>query len=504
MEQVKADVAVIGTGAAGMTAAIRAAQQGARVIIFEKRAFPGGASNTPMCVASTKKDQAYRDLAFKTHMEMTQQAGNAPLVRAWINKSGEIPEWLTDLGYTLGPLMTSATLETMGKMRGYSVGFPNGYYIHDVHFLPGRGHGHGGALLIRHFMKKAQELGMDVRLGTPVKKILKEGGKITGLIAEDKAGNQVKVDAKAIIVASAGFNQDAEMIKKYGGYGGFTVDTFGDGSGDLLPGFPGLRLTGDGQKMAWEVGADRGSIGIGLITHMPRQGTGYAWVVKLQLMTIIEQPYLWVNKQGLRFYNEEFADDHMTAAASWARQNPKNGWIIFDNATKKHMEEKGPDYQYFIFGVMTIPDIDGQFAAAIAAGNKGIFVADSLEELASKTGVDEKGLLATIEEYNSFCDKGHDDLFDKDPKFLRPVKEPKFYAIKGICSAYQTIGGIRVNGKTEALTAERKVIPGLYAAGDIIAAEIFGDPPINGVGTLGFAISSGLISGESALSYIGK
>ncbi len=507
MKQIKADIAVIGTGAAGMTAAIRAAQQSSKVIIFEKRPFPGGASNTPMCVASTKKDQAYRDLAFKTHMEMTQQAGNAPLVRAWINKSGEVPEWLTDLGYTLGPLMTSATLETMGKQRGYGVGFPNGYYIHDVYFLPGRGLGHGGALLIQHFIKKAEELGVDVRLGTPVKKILKEGAKVTGLMAEDKAGNQVRVDAKAVIVASAGFNSDPEMIEKYGGYGGFKLDTnskgWGNGDGDLFFGWPN-RHTGDGQKMAWAVGADKGSMGIGLITHMPKQGVGWAWIMKLQLMTIIEQPYLWVNKQGLRFYNEEFADDHMTATASWARQNPKNAWIIFDNVTKKHMEKKGPDYQYFIFGAQTIPDIDGQFGQAMAAGNKGVYVADTLEEMAAKTGIDPTGLLTTVDEYNGYCDKGHDDLFAKDPKYLLPVKEPKFYAIKGICSAYQTIGGIRVNGKTEALTKERKVIPGLYAAGDIIAAEIFGDPPINGVGTLGFAISTGLIAAESALDHMGK
>ena len=127
-----------------------------------------------------------------------------------------------------------------------------------------------------------------------------------------------------------------------------------------------------------------------------------------------------------------------------------------------------------------------------------------MAELAAKTGINSAGLKKTVDEYNGYCEKGHDDLFAKDPAFLLPVKEPKFYAMRIVCCGYQTIGGIRVNGKTEALTKERKVIPGLYAAGDIIAAELFGDPPINGVGTLGFAISSGLIAGESTLAYIGK
>lgn len=507
MERIKADGAVIGTGAAGLSAAIRAAEGGAKVVVFEKRAFPGGASNTPMCVASTKKDQAYRDKAFKVHMEMTQQAGNPHLVRAWINKSGEVPEWLAKQGYKLGDLMASATLETMGKQRGYGVGFPNGYFIHDVNILPPRGRGHGGAMLIRHLVKRAKELGVDVRLATPVKKILKEGDQVSGVMAEGKDGSRVQVDTKAVIVASAGFNEDKEMIKKYGGYD-FTLDPsfLGGGEGDLFMIYPNLKLTGDGQKMAWEAGADRGSMGIGLIPQIPQQGLGSPppWINLLQLMTIPEQPYLYVNQQGQRFFDETFSNDHMTQVHSIARQNPKYGYIIFDNTTKKRLQEKGPDYQYFIFQAKTIDDIDGQFAKAMAAGNKNVFVADTLAGLASMTGIDLAGLEKTVKEYNGYCEKGHDDLFAKDPEYLFPVKEPKFYAIRVICSAYQTIGGIRVNGKTEALTKERKVIPGLYAAGDIIAAELYGDPPINGVGTIGFALSSGLIAAESALEYMGK
>ncbi len=450
MEQISADIVAIGTGAAGMSAAIRAAEGGAKVVIFEKRAFPGGTSNTPMCVASTKKDQAYRDKAFKVHMEMTQQAGNAPLVRAWINKSGEIPEWLAKQGYKLGEMMTSATLETMGKQRGYGVGFPDGYYIHDVHILPPRGRGHGGAMLIRHLVKRAQQLGVDIRFAMPVKEILKEKDGISGVIAEDKSGKQIRVDAGAVIVASAGFNEDKEMIGKYGQYD-FTLDTsfMGGGDGDLFFIAPNLKLTGDGQKMAWEVGADKGSMGIGLVTHIPRQGLGGPppWINFLQLMTIIEQPYLWVNQQGERYYDETFSNDHMTQTNSFARQYPKYGYIIFDNATRKRLQEKGPDYEYFIFQARTIDDIDGQFAKAMAAGNKNVFIGDTIADLAGKTGIDASGLQRTIDEYNGYCDKGHDDLFGKDPRYLLPVREPRFYAIRAVCAAYQTIGGIRVNGK---------------------------------------------------------
>ena len=506
-ERINADIAIVGTGAAGMTAAVRAAEAGARVVILEKRAFPGGTSNTPMCVASTKKDQAYRDLAFKVHMEMTQQAGNPQLVRAWIDKSGDIPEWLTKQGYKLGPVMASATLETMGKQRGYGVGFPDGYFIHDVYVLPPRGRGHGGAMLIRHLVKRAQELEVDIRFAMPVKKVIREGDRVCGVVAQGKDGRTLQVDARAVIVDVGGIqrgqgdDQEVRPVRLRS-----RPLLLGGGDGDLFFVAPNLKLTGDGQKMAWEVGADRGSMGIGLIPHIPRQGLGGPppWINFLQLMTIIEQPYLWVNEQGERYYDETFSNDHMTQTHSFARQNPKFGYIIFDGGTKRRLEEKGPDYEYFIFKAKTIDDIDGQFARALAAGNRHVFVADTLDELAAKTGIDAHGLKRTVDEYNRYSEKGHDDLFGKNPAFLHPVKEPKFYAIRAVCAAYQTIGGIRVNGKTEALTRERKPIPGLYAAGDIIVAEIFGDPPVNGVGTLGFAMSTGLIAAESALASMGK
>lgn len=506
MERIDADICVLGTGGAGMAAAIRAAEGGATVVMFEKRPFPGGTSNTPMCVAVTKKDQAYRDKAFQVHMEMTQQAGNGPLVRAWLNKSGELPEWLEKQGYPLGDVFSSATLETMGRSRGYGVGFPNGYFVHDAYFLPPRGKGHGGAMLIRHLVGRAQALGIDIHYSTPAKRLIKTGDKVTGVLAQAKDGQQIEVSAKAVIIATAGFNDDAEMIAKYGRYGGFKLDPSpqGGGDGDLWFVQPNLKLTGDGIKMAWEAGADKGGIGIGLIPNSDRRGISHVppWVLINQLATLQEQPYLWVNQQGRRYYNESFSDEHMTQAACIARQNPKFGYVIFDAATRRRLETHGPELQYFIFPADKIENLDGQIAQAQAAGNTDVFHADSLEDLAALTGIDLEGLKATVEAYNGFCDQGHDDMFGKDPKYLFPVREPTFYAMRVRCCAYQTIGGIRVTGKTEAVTPARKVIPGLYAAGDIIAGELYGDPPVNGCGTLSIALSTGLIAAESSLEYI--
>jgi fumarate reductase flavoprotein subunit len=146
--------------------------------------------------------------------------------------------------------------------------------------------------------------------------------------------------------------------------------------------------------------------------------------------------------------------------------------------------------------------IGGDLRKVIAQGNRHVFIADTLEGLAHQMDIDPAALRETVGQYNACCEKGHDDQFAKNPKFLRRVKTGKFYAVRTYSTAYHSIGGIKINGKTEALTKDGIVIPGLYAAGDIAAAEMFGDPPTLGGGSLSFALSSGLIAGESALGYI--
>jgi fumarate reductase flavoprotein subunit len=345
---------------------------------------------------------------------------------------------------------------------------------------------------------------VNVRLATPVKRIFRVGDKITGVVAEDRSGNMVHVDAGAVIVAAGGFNDETEMVKKYSSFE-FKLDRHGDcEEGDLFFLCPNLRLTGDGIKMAQEVGADKGSIGIGPLPHVPGPAIlGRAPGIMLsQLRIVQEQPYLWVNQQGVRFMDEALMNDHLTSGNLVARQKNKCAYIIFDEDTKRHLEEEGLDYEYFLFQAKKLVDLKGDFLKVIGRGNKHAFIADTLEDLAGQTGIDPVVLRKTVDEYNGYCERGHDDQYAKDPKFLRPIRKGKFYAVRVLSAAYQTIGGIKVNRKMEAMTNELKVIPGLYAAGDIIAAELFGDPPTVGIGTLSVALATGIVAGESALQYI--
>jgi fumarate reductase flavoprotein subunit len=504
MERIQTDVAVLGTGAAGMTAAITAAEAGARVVVLEKRPYPGGASNMPVGFRVIRKDRAYRDKAFQVHMDMTRWSANTDLVRAFIDMSGEIPEWLSRTGVELIAPTDRLPLEEMGKPWKFG-GFPAGYNLGDFYFLKARGRGHGGSMMIRRLVKKAEELGVDIRLGTPGKKILKAGRKISGVLAEKSPGEDLHVDAKTVVVATAGFNDDAEMIKKHSVFG-FKLDRDGTcQEGDLFFLCPNLRHTGDGIKMAWAVGADKGGMGISALPHIPGPGIiGHMpWINVGQLIIVAEQPYLWVNQDGKRFMDETQKTDHVTTANILARQREKCAVLIFDEDTRRQME-KALDFIYFIFPAEKLDDVEGDMKNAIDLGNKHVFIADTLEDLANQADIDKVELQRTVDAYNQCCEKGHDDQFAKNPKFLRPVKKGKFYGVRTYCSSYGTVGGIKVNGRTEALAETREVIPGLYAAGDIIVGDIYGDPPILGLTTLDFALTSGRIAGKSVLEYLGK
>jgi fumarate reductase flavoprotein subunit len=188
-----------------------------------------------------------------------------------------------------------------------------------------------------------------------------------------------------------------------------------------------------------------------------------------------------------------------------ARQKGRCAYLIFDESTRKSME-KGFDSMTFVFpGNERLVDFDAQIKGLQDSGNNNVFVADTLEGLAQKMGVEPDALQKTVDEYNRFCEKGHDDLFAKDSKFLRPVKSPKFYAFRNIPSAYGTFGGIKVNERMEVLNKEQDVIPGLYAAG-YDANIIYGDTPDYnwkaGGSALGFALNSGRIAGDNAARYI--
>ena len=476
MTQLEADVVVIAAGVAGLAASIAAAEKGARVITFEKASTTGGTGNMgmgPLGVESRlqrfKQMGPTKDEAFKIFMDYTHWQVDARLVRAYMDKAATTIDWLEKMGVEF--------LEP----RAY---FPGGWPT--WHIVKPGGEGCAGNMT-RIMTQRAKEMGVRILLRTPVKKILKEGDKIVGVIAEDdRSGEPIQTTAKAVIVATGGFGDNLQWIKKYTGYEwGRDLQSF------RIPG-----LAGDGIRMAWEVGAAPTEMRMELIYLMPGE-------LDPELAETFRQPHLLVNLLGERFMNEEIMPNPPFTGNAISRQKDRSAFLIFDENIKKHMESAGFDVFHEVFPFTKVRDLDALIKTAFDKGYKDVFIADSLEELAGKTGIDLNGLKAAVEEYNGFCEKGFDPVFNKRPKLLRPIKTPKYYAGKFLPGAYGSLGGIKINYKTEVMSKDWKKIPGLYAAGTD-ACSIYGDTYVFVLpgNTMGFALNSGRIAGENAAEYI--
>jgi len=362
MREIKTELAVMGSGLAGLSAALTAAEKGVKVALFEKRPFQGGGvSNTPMMTMAVKNSPEYQDKAFDTHMNYTNWNADPAVVRAWIHNSYRIPDFIKDLGLDF-LMIVETPLEKIGADRGYCGGFPNGYNLGDYYFLKARGKGHGAAIICLKAAEKLRQLGGEIYFNTTIQKLVKDGDAVAGAIATEKGGEEVRISCESIIVASGGFSDNPEMIREYTGH--IYTNNNCDGDGDVLFNtHPNAQLYGEGQKAVWEIGGAKGAMGINGHNLVPGPGIiGYnPWIVYNQTRTMQEQPYLWVNQLGKRFINEAMSNDHMAMGTSIVRQPKKCGFIVFDEATKRHMENEGLEYIYHIFPAEKLEDVTAQF-----------------------------------------------------------------------------------------------------------------------------------------------
>jgi len=204
VEDVTTDIVIVGSGGAGLTAAIEATNSGVNVIVVEKMAFMGGNTNYAtggMNAAGTKYQEALGiedspELFYQDTMKGGHNKNDPELLKYFTEKSAETIYWLESLG---------ADLSEVGRSGGQSVnrihkgpgGMPIGTHLMDV------------------FSNQVKELGIDVRLNTKAIEILAEGNKVTGIKVENKDGNTYNINAKAVILASGGFGANPELVEKY-------------------------------------------------------------------------------------------------------------------------------------------------------------------------------------------------------------------------------------------------------------------------------------------------
>jgi fumarate reductase flavoprotein subunit len=477
----RADVAVVGSGATGMAAAVTLAEGGAKVVVFEKQRSLGGTSNFfqgTFAVESAMQRQRYidytRDQAFKNIMDYSHWWANPRLVRAIVNESGPTISWLQEQGV----VFIDATINMPDSPLTY-------------HVIKGR-----GEAVIKTLVDRAKSKGVQIFPGTPVTSLLKQGGKVSGVVV-DVDGEEAEVAVKTVVIATGGFANNREWVKKYTG---FDLDV-------NLVAVGNTGKTGDGLRMAWEVGA--AEEGVGTIEMFRVAPIGPEFAMGCNLEQAAAQPDLWITARGERFCDETIGFYDSPVGNAQARYKADgHTFSLFDDSIIQRLVERGLDKGV---GVDYPPgyrllDLRKEIEAALDHGSKEVFAADSLEDLAAQIDVDPAVLKATIEEYNRYCAQGHDELFAKDRRFLRPLIGPRYYAVRGRAVFLGTMGGIKVTEEMQVVDKKDNVIPGLYAGG-FDAGGMYGDSyPIKSSSGLAsaFALNSGRIAGKSALAYLGR
>jgi len=409
------------------------------------------------------KIDAPREQLFKTAMAYSHWKINPEIIRAVINKSGDTIQWLEEKGVRFEDVPNA-----------YSNQVPRIYHVPEGY----------GAQVVRMLVKKCKELGVQLLYETAGKRILTgQGRDVTGVLAA--SGNkEIRIDAKSVIIATGGYSGNRELLKKY--CPDFTDNVH-------LYGLPNM---GDGLVMATEIGA--ATEGLAMLHMIGPFFTGSLYV----LVVALESNTIWVNRKGERFVDETTYLPSESANAL-NRQPDRVSYTLFDEKIKRSFVEdgliKGIHRSYPSGTRMT--DLDKHLQKEVEEGQ--VKISGSWEEIARWIGADLKTIENTIGEYNGSCDRGHDDMFYKDRRYLQPLRTPPYYALKCSQAFHGTIGGIKINHHMEVLNQQGTPIPGLYAVGNDTGGWESDTYCYLLTGTaFAFAINSGRIAGENAASYL--
>jgi fumarate reductase flavoprotein subunit len=213
----------------------------------------------------------------------------------------------------------------------------------------------------------------------------------------------------------------------------------------------------------------------------------------------------------VRFADEATGRVPFVSGNTLLRQPDRVGYVLFDERIRKHLAgmrfpaRKPASEKNRLSARPSEPlpalDTDGVLLEELRRGAlRGIaIIATSWTEIAEWIGASPRALSETIEEYNSHCASGCDRDFAKDRRYLQPLIEPPFFAVRTVTVLLDTLGGVKTNTRMEVVDTDGTPIPGAYAAGVLVD----GFQPDTYCGELpgsafGFAVNSGRIAGENA------
>ena len=477
-ETVETQMCIIGGGGTGLAAACQARQLGLDVLLLEKRAVTGGSFiGTEGLFAAQSSMQKELGVDFTPAdviakvMDFHHWIPDIDMYYAFFNKSASTVDWLMDLGVEFDHVQSLGDSEVC-------------WHVY-------KGSDHPGVEFMASMLAAAQKLEVPIELNTAAKKIvLDDEGKVEGVIAVKADGTVIKVNAPVVLIACGGYSNNIPLASYLSGM-----------PEDLFQPCGKFDLNGDGIKMGKSIGATLAHAPGTIAFYGPVPRTS-AWTRPLNGLTL--QPIVWVNQNGKRFCREDmFLKNFAFAGQACAKQ--KKIFTVCNQAMVDRVATgEGaltPCGVWLAVG-QTLPTMPDELAQSIEKG--GAYVADTIEELAEKMGVDKDNLAATWNNYNEMCKAGKDTELQKPDEYMVDMSEGPFYAIDCQNGYFCSVGGLAVTDKTQVKKDDDTIIPGLYAGG-CDTGGFYGDcydVGIAGGSCAGWAMNSGRIAAEQAKEYI--
>lgn len=538
------DVVVLGTGAAGLTAALTAHEHGARVGVFEKAEEVGGTSawsggmiwipNNPYMAEAGASDSREDALAYLE--SLSNGTIDPEMAAAFVDAGPEMLRFLADrtpvqfqvcpgfpdyhpehpggkpeggrsiecplfsyraLGDWAGRVTVGNQLTGVLTMTETPLGrgAPDGVPAEEIRRRREADERGAGQALIGRLLKGCLDRGIEPHTGARAVALVLHPGtegdpaRIGGVRFETADG-PLEVTASAVVLASGGFEWDPELVR-----------AFVRGPMDRSVSIP--TNTGDGLKMAMRAGAALGNMReawwMPVIDVIDRRGETVVWMVNSERA----RPHsIMVNRAGRRFANE--AANYNAFGAAFHAIDLNNYdyanlpcWLVFD----QHYLTR-----YGLAGYRG----EGEPPSWITSAN-------SIPELAEALGIDPDALVETVERFGAHAAEGRDPDFGRgesahdnwwgDPALsgrvdatLGPLDTAPFHAVEVRSGTLGTKGGPRTDTAGRVIDLDGEVIPGLYAAGNVMAS-VMGMTYGGGGGTLGPGMTFGFLAGRDAAGF---
>ena len=483
------DVVVLGLGAAGIAAAISAAESGLRPLVVEKATLQSFAPNALM---SGGKVMVARDVPAAAAY-LTRCAGDSEthaVNSAWASAAESLWERLTRWS---GVKLVASDEAEHAEIEGSSS-------VHAI--IPGSGGNEAGRdsgrgrQIIRGLLAEVERLGIDVHYGTTARRLLSDGsGRIVGAelvaaAAKRQSAPSRSVHAGGVIISTGGFGASAGLRRAFLG-------------SDRIRFYGSPHSTGDGLALAQQAGAGlrnmTGFIGRGIGSFLDRDGG------ELNFMMFLDPGgYVLADQAGNRFANEDeqadlrhdFFRQLMNFDAGTARLSRMPCFWIFD----RRRLDAGPLTNNGVgLGAAGMYAWSPDNSEEIARG--WITTADSIADLAARLPIsDSENLVTTISAYNASCSAGSADPFGRSPARMVPIDNPPFYGVPLYPGGSHTVGGPMRDAAARVLDAHGDIIPGLFSAGEL-GSVITGLYPAPGA-ALSEAFCFGAIAAQSVSSEL--